>query len=378
MKRLSLSIISLCLAIAISAQVPDAYKAKYATLAGKSGMNLFDAISAIAAEGYRTHSYSDLWTYFRTTDALPNGKVWDMYSDCEFNFGTDQCGNYSGVCSCYNREHSLPKSWFGGSDSNAPGTDLFHLVPTDGKVNGDRGNLPFGECGGSTKTHYKGKVGASQLDGCSGNVFEPDDIYKGDFARGYFGMLVRYGKSFAFNQKDGGVVMFSNTGANITAANHYGLTQYSVNMLMRWHDLDPVSQKETDRNNGIQQTQGNRNPFIDCPVLAEYFWGEKAGEAVSLQDLADCGCADATDVPDAPDALEEVAFPSLTLTTEGNLVKLTCVPEKSHVAVVNAAGMLLDMIPADNPEMEISMPQGFYMVVVVAGGEKKSWKVMIR
>ena len=54
---------------------------------------------------------------------------------------------------------------------------------------------------------------------------------------------------------------------------------------MKWHRQDPVSQKEVDRNNGIQQTQGNRNPFIDYPYLAEFIWGEKAGESINLSDL---------------------------------------------------------------------------------------------
>lgn len=373
MKRTILSFLLLVAALSLSAQVPANYKTKYATLAGKSGVGLFDAVSAIASEGYRSHSYSDLWTYFKTTDLLPNGKIWDMYSDCTFTPGSDQCGNYRSVCDCYNREHSLPKSWFGGSDSNAPGTDLFHLYPTDGKVNGDRGNLPFGECAGSYKTHYKGKVGASQLPGYSGSVFEPDDIYKGDFARSYFGMIVRYGKSFAFNQADGGEVMFSNTNKSITAANHYGLTQYSVDMLMRWHGMDAVSEKETNRNNGIQQTQGNRNPFIDCPVLAEYFWGAKAGQAVELQDLIDCGCADG-----AVSALEETAFPSLTLTAAGGQLSLTCVPENASIAIVSASGMLVEMFRTNSPEMDFTLPQGFYMIVVSAQQKQHSFKVMIQ
>ena len=42
--------------------------------------------------------------------------------------------------------------------------------------------------------------------------------------------------------------------------------------------LDPVSVKEINRNNGMQKVQGNRNPFIDYPILAEYLWGTKAND----------------------------------------------------------------------------------------------------
>jgi len=83
----------------------------------------------------------------------PNGMVWDMYSDVpsgtpayEFTFGTDQCGNYGGEGDCYNREHSWPKSWFGGEVSPMY-SDLFALYPCDAHVNGNRGVYPYGEVG---------------------------------------------------------------------------------------------------------------------------------------------------------------------------------------------------------------------------------------
>ena len=51
---------------------------------------------------------------------------------------------------------------------------------------------------------------------------------------------------------------------------------------MKWHRLDPVSRKEVDRNNGMQQVQNNRNPFIDYPILAEFLWGNRAGQVFSF------------------------------------------------------------------------------------------------
>lgn len=73
--------------------------------------------------------------------------------------------------------------------------------------------------------------------------------------------------------------------SSFTAATNYGLTAYGVALLMKWHREDPVSQKEIDRNNGIQATQGNRNPFIDYPYLAEYIWGEHAGETIDMSHM---------------------------------------------------------------------------------------------
>ncbi len=56
------------------------------------------------------------------------------------------------------------------------------------------------------------------------------------------------------------------------------LNQWSVNLLMKWHHDDPVSQKEMDRNEAVYKIQNNRNPFIDMPELADYLWGDKKGE----------------------------------------------------------------------------------------------------
>jgi hypothetical protein len=114
----------------------------------------------------------------------------------------------------------------------------------------------------------------------SSPVFEPIDQYKGDFARGYMGILVHY-TALDMSKSDGASIF---SGPSGTSSN-YGLTDYGIALLLKWHRMDPVSQKEIDRNNGIQATQGNRNPFIDYPCLAEYLWGSKAGQKVNLSEL---------------------------------------------------------------------------------------------
>ena len=288
------SIFALALAaktVTPAASLPTYYK----DIDGKSGKSLFDAVQKVTKEGYTSLGYDGLWGAFKTTDKKSNGKVWDMYSDCSWTFGSDQCGSYSSECDCYNREHSIPKSWFGGSTSG-PGCDIFHLVPTDGKVNGMRSNYAFGEVSSASYTYDGAKkgsaksitiIGGNTIAGnagttisCSGTVFEPRDEYKGDFARGYMGSLLKWAGDKSFTTGDGSKI-FTTT----FSSGSFGLTKYGVALLMKWHRQDPVSQKEVDRNNGIQQTQGNRNPFIDYPYLAEYIWGEKAGESINLNDL---------------------------------------------------------------------------------------------
>ena len=269
----------------------------YNDINGKSGKSLFDAVHVVAKVGYSSLGYDGLWTAYKTTDLRDNGKVWDMYSDCSWTVGSDQCGSYSSECDCYNREHSIPKSWYGDTKSG-PGCDIFHLVPTDGKVNGMRSNYAFGEVSSASYTFDGAKLGSSKsititngntiagnegtsISCSASKVFEPRDEYKGDFARGYFGAMIRWaGDHQSFTDGDGGKIFSSSY-----AAGAFGLTKYGVALLMKWHRQDPVSQKEIDRNNGIQQTQGNRNPFIDYPYLAEYIWGEKAGQTLDLSKL---------------------------------------------------------------------------------------------
>ena len=268
--------------------------AYYADADGLAGKQLWTAISSITNRGFSSLGYSGLWTAYKKTDVYPAdsvgkaGKIWDMYGECPFTFGSDQCGSYSGVCDCYNREHSIPKSWFGGSTSGI-GCDIFHLVPTDGKINSTRSNDEFGEVAGA-KNYYGNGTGtagtwstdrptiasaAGEVIHGSGNVFEPKDQYKGDFARGYMGTIIKWQLANMTNSNN----FFS---GEYTPSGYFGFTKKAVVLMMKWHREDPVSQKEIDRNNGIQKTQGNRNPFIDYPFLAEYIWGEHAGETVDM------------------------------------------------------------------------------------------------
>lgn len=292
------------LALAIVAQLgwaanvtaPSDIPAYWSSVDGKSGGELWSAVSAATNKGFKSIGYNGLYSAYLKTDVYPSdsvgkaGKIWDMYGECVFSSG-NTCGNYSGVCDCYNREHSIPQSWWGGGTGGI-GNDIFHVLPTDGKINGVRSNYEYGEVNGGTnwRGNYYGAAGSWATDKKtiastagesvkgSGNVFEPKDQYKGDWARGIMGTIVKWQQSNLTTGNN----FFS---GSYTASSYYGLTKKAVVLLMKWHREDPVSQKEIDRNNGIQATQGNRNPFIDYPYLAEYIWGEHYGETVDMSKL---------------------------------------------------------------------------------------------
>lgn len=257
---LLLSLVSFNISI-ILGQIPPGY---YNSAAGLTGNALRVALHDII-DGHSSQSYDALWSHFYSTDRKSNNKVWDMYSDVpggtpayEFTFYTNQCGNYNSEGDCYNREHSFPASWF--NDGSPMYTDLFHLVPTDGYVNNMRGSYAFGEINSPTWTSTNGsKRGPNAYTGYSGTAFEPIDAYKGDFARGYFYMMVRYYGS-----------MGSWDGPMMSGGD---LAPWALNLLRDWHLADPVSQKEINRNNAIYAIQGNRNPFIDHPEWVCSIWG---------------------------------------------------------------------------------------------------------
>ena len=256
----------------LSAQIPDGY---YDAAIGKSGAALRTALHSIITNNYHPISYNGLWSAFEETDAKSSEIVWDIYSDVpggtpsyEFTFNVDKCGNYSGEGDCYNREHSIPNSWFGGVESSPMYSDLFHLYPTDGWVNNKRGNLPYGEVGSANWISTNGsKTGSCTVSGYSSTVFEPIDAYKGDLARSYFYMTVRYSDQ---NLGQTSESMFQ--GSNLKA--------WAQSMFVNWHVNDPVSDKEINRNNVIYNNfQNNRNPFIDCPELVDFLFGERVGDA---------------------------------------------------------------------------------------------------
>jgi endonuclease I len=262
MKKYLFVVIGLLQSLGVAAQAPYGY---YDAADGVSGEELKMALHNIV-KGHTSISYAQIWNAFWSTDNKGNGVVWDMYSDrpngtppYTYQLGMDQCGSYDGEGDCYNREHSWPQSWF--NEQSTPRTDMHHIFATDGYVNGRRGNLPYGEVRSASWTSQNGsKIGTCKTPGYTGTVFEPIDEYKGDFARAFMYMSVRYYK------EDSGW-------GNSDMTDKSEIKPWAINMLLRWNEQDPVSQKEIDRNNAIYNDyQHNRNPFVDYPEFANMIW----------------------------------------------------------------------------------------------------------
>lgn len=277
MRKIAILQLLLSLYVVLFAQIPTGY---YSSAEGKTGATLKTTLSSIISANSTDVGYDGLYTVYKTSDVLPNGKVWDMYSAKAdgtasyyfSNVDADRCGNYSKEGDCFNREHTFCDSWLGKASPQR--SDAHHILPTDGYVNNQRSSYPHGKVGNVTWTSTNGsKLGTSDAStGYTGIVFEPIDAYKGDFARMYFYVATRYESQIAGWVNNG-------TASEILAGNSYpAYKTWFLNLMLAWSRQDPVSQKEIDRNNAIYTYQNNRNPFIDYPNLAEYVWGNLNGQ----------------------------------------------------------------------------------------------------
>ena len=215
----------------------------------------------------RPIGYDGLFKAYEKTDKRADGKVRDWYS-CTTNYFFTDHSSYKKEGDCYNREHSVPQSWFG---SGVIKSDVVHVVPTDGYVNNRRSNYPFGEVNNVTYQSNQGysKLGSCKTAGYNGTVFEPNDEIKGDMARIYFYMVTCY-ESQA-----------SGWGHEVFSSSYNGFTKWTLDMLMRWSKQDPVDEREVARNNAVYEVQNNRNPFVDYPGLEDYIWGDKTEKSFS-------------------------------------------------------------------------------------------------
>ena len=335
--RLAIAMVATIAWLGASANIPAGY---YSTLDGKSGQALKDAIHNLAKQ-HTMLSYSSLWIYFAETDcqAEDESKVWDMYSDKTYYFR----GGSSGVYGMH-KEHSLPKSWWGG-DVNDAYKDLYHLNPSDQRANSQKSNYPPGHVvkgdkfdNGSFRMDSKAKSQYGFI------CFEPSEKYRGDFARAYFYIATAY-EDFTWKSGtspfDAALAMDNDS--------YLEFKPWLIEVLLDWHRADPVSDKEICRADQISNIQHNRNPFIDYPELVEYIWGNKKGEAV---DLASLTCTAGTGI--CPEPIIPTPEPQLYDT----LINLPAIPKNAAGTYVNGNIKGAETAVQSNGTSSITMGNG--------------------
>ncbi|GGD16328.1 endonuclease [Flavobacterium orientale] len=329
---------------------------------------LYNIINNHTDQGYNSidnfFPLADLDVYYENDNTIldiysenPNGP--DPYNFFLFN----ACGNYSGEGDCFNKEHIIPQSVF---SSNSPMRgDAHHLLPTDGRVNGFRGNYPFGivgqslisQSGISNPTQNGSKAGnninTGVAAGYSGVVFEPIDEFKGDVARIYFYFVTRYENLISSWSS---YPMFDGSSNKV-------LSDPFLGILYSWHINDPVSQKEINRNNAIYAYQGNRNPFVDNPDYVCNIWN-----------VSNCTLS-------VPEINFENAITVYPNPSNNQTISIESSIELDEIQLISINGQLLQVIQKENitaNQLQInSIPSGFYLLKVKSNNQYITKKIII-
>lgn len=226
---------------------------------------LHDLIQPLYVPEYGGKGEGYTWAGFAQTDVMPDGKgVRDRYSDIQRQF------NGLKAVDGMNIEHIWANSWWGHTMNNAY-RDLFNLYPADGPANQRKSNNPIGIVNGAV-AYDNGvtKVGKSSSYRADSLItaWEPADTWKGDFARTYFYMATTYQHMTAEWQTPEGLL-------TVDPKAWTTMRPWVYELMLSWAEADPVDSIERARNEIIYGIQGNRNPYVDMPQLADYVWGDK-------------------------------------------------------------------------------------------------------
>jgi endonuclease I len=367
--------------------------ATYYNTATGTGYALKTQLKTIITTGHVDRGYGSgtsqtnngLWSAYGTTDRdmgigyEDDNTIVDIYSErpaaadpYNYNFNTasggnnGQCGNVGVEGTCYNREHLIPQSYFGGSTPPSQyaimRNDVQHVYPTDGKVNGNRSDYAFGKVSTASITSLNGsKLGTASNTGYalgfSGTVFEPIDEFKGDIARVFFYFATRYEDDMdelytSYTTVDARV-MFNGTTNQVFSPTF-------LNILLTWNTQDPVSTKETLRNNASFAHQGNRNPYIDNNSYVTTIWG----------------------LPLATESFELIAdinvYPN---PSNEQRINIETINELDDIQVININGQIMQQISKPNKNQNKytleNLPQGFYFLKLSSDNKSIVKKIVI-
>lgn len=316
-----------------------------------------------------TESNFDTWDSHFTTDIHENDNgtqfiIWDMYSDnpngpepYEFIPGLDRDfgAEVAREGLYYNREHSFPKSWWGGDLEAIQFSDIHFLIPADKEVNSMRLNFPYGETDDVILESANGsKLGISNSPEYDEKIFEPIDEYKGDLARMHLYVATRYEKFAAAWKSEA-----SRGKAVLNGQGYPFFEEWYLRTLIKWHEADPVSQKEIDRNNAIFSIQRNRNPFIDHPEYVGLIWGNSEGTPCDM-------------ITDIAEVLEEEVQIQVYPNPTSDVVQISSNRLLDRIKVFDNAGNLV-LQTAAKSEIDIShLNKGVYFIQFVSSKKQIS------
>lgn len=242
------------------AQTPGYYN----SVEGKAGDDLKAVLHTIIT-GHTDFSYNEskYILEYAQEDPANSSNYLQFYTDRSVTKGT---GWGSGL-DFSNREHIWAASHGDFRDINPMNGDLHNLHAADGSVNVTRSNFDFDEVEGGTYIEEADAYYSS-----ADNAFEPSDAHKGAVARTLFYMATRY-------EGENGELDFEMADATGTAPN---ATHGKLSTLLQWNRDFPPTDYERRRNDVVELSQSNRNPFIDHPEYADMIWDNTGGNSTNI------------------------------------------------------------------------------------------------
>ena len=280
-----------------STSISSYYSSSSTQYSGKQLLGQLHDLITSTHKTYTTYDDNGKNLYQQNTDQWydasgnkVSGYLRDFYSGVKWpNAWAATAGNTSGG---YNREHVWCQSLSIPSGSSTQlwgttggGSDMHHLRPTEVRINSTRNNNLYGTV--SSRDSYKvySKLGTNTTYALGGyynnGVFEPIDSVKGDVARIVFYVYTHYNSysvsaafgSYGTTNGSGSSSFFASSELPITNLVSASSASAAWSLLLSWNESDPVDAMEAKRNEQCAIYQGNRNPFIDYPDLAQCCWG---------------------------------------------------------------------------------------------------------
>ena len=200
------------------------YEGYYSVLEGVTNSNVLGVLRTLLSNyTYRNYDYARELLQDSDEDPNNSNNIILVYNRASVLSRWDS-GN------TWNREHVWPQSMLANTEQKA---DPHNLKPANPSINSSRGNSKFA-------------IGTGSYGVVEGGFF-PGEADKGDIARIVMFMHVKY-----------------NLNINLVG---------NINILLKWHQQDPVDTFESNRNDVMYSDTKNRNPFIDYPDLANRIFG---------------------------------------------------------------------------------------------------------
>jgi len=199
----------------------------------------------------------------------------------------------------WQREHAFCASLMCGTlTANAVkrvgrATDFHNLLAADASANSSRGNKNYGNAD-TSNPNYQNRTTGQGRDGYSFDPknFEPGDNDKGRVARAIFYMAMMY-KNDEVDEVNGltmkGLRILEEP-VTYVQGEEGAFAIGNLSTLLEWNNEYPVDYLEMQHNISVYKdindidgyAQGNRNPFVDFPDLANYVYGEYKNNGGSI------------------------------------------------------------------------------------------------